>query len=272
MAPSHMETKFRPIPVTIIDFLGILVPGFVWLVLLVATFDVLLGSSGAPAAPLLSSFQKVVEFQKSANSWVGAVSLFFAALTLGWIFKPIAMRTSEHITKWMLRFIKDTRKIKPEDARFPFLSFFCDTDYYREVAMMLKSKLKCNPETLPGSHTFAAAKRFLRLVAPSLWEESERMEAEVRMTGGLFLAAVYSAILIGCTILAHYLGGQTDDIRAGCLWFVLSAVLSFALGASFIRLRFREVGYTYLNALIAARFSSQNPSRLSAKDQKGVEE
>jgi len=33
-----VEAKFRPIPITIMDFLGVLVPGFLWSILLLKTY------------------------------------------------------------------------------------------------------------------------------------------------------------------------------------------------------------------------------------------
>ena len=33
-----MEAKFRPIPISIMDFLGVLVPGFLWALLMVKTY------------------------------------------------------------------------------------------------------------------------------------------------------------------------------------------------------------------------------------------
>ena len=100
---------------------------------------------------------------------------------------------------------------------------------------------------------FAAAKRYLRLIAPSLWEESERMEAEVRMSGAMFLACIYSFILSTVTLFIQNLRVvQSNGQRETWCWLVISIVASLILGFGFNRLRVREVAYTYMNALIAS--------------------
>jgi hypothetical protein len=126
--------------------------------------------------------------------------------------------------------------------RFPFHHYFRETSYYQEVCCYLEDFLRLTPaEDLPRTGPFAGAKRYLHAAAPSLWEESERMEAEVRMAGALFLAALYS------TLLHIYTGA--------CAWAVCSGVAFTLLGVGFNRLRIREVGYTYLNLLIAANLA-----------------
>ena len=69
------------------------------------------------------------------------------------------------------------------------------------------------------------------------------MEAEVRMAGSLFLAAIYSVVLHLVLWSFGYSGGG--------LWVVLSFVAALVLAVGFNKLRLREVGYTYLNFLLA---------------------
>ena len=67
------------------------------------------------------------------------------------------------------------------------------------------------------------------------------------------MACLYSALLGAITVILSYIR-VTDPsrrIETWC-WLFLSIITAFVLGFSFNRLRLREVGYTYLNALIAS--------------------
>ena len=92
--------------------------------------------------------------------------------------------------------------------------------------------------------------RLLRLVAPSLWEELEHREAEVRLLGSLFLASVFSGGLAVIEILRE-LAIVHGVARAAIMWLVASIVLAILIGDGFGHLRRREVEYTYLHTLLA---------------------
>ena len=73
------------------------------------------------------------------------------------------------------------------------------------------------------------------------------------MTGALFLACLYSTLLGAITVLLSYVGTTDTSKRMETwCWLFLSIIIGLVLGFSFNRLRLREVGYTYLNALIAS--------------------
>jgi hypothetical protein len=127
--------------------------------------------------------------------------------------------------------------------RFPYDAYFKSTSYYRQACKVLKRVIKVDPEELPRVGTFAGAKRYLHAAVPALWEESERMEAEVRLLGSLHLAAIYSALLHAVLAVAGY--------RWGLAWSALSVIFALALALGFNIVRFREIAYTYVNVLIA---------------------
>ena len=84
-----------------------------------------------------------------------------------------------------------------------------------------------------------------------MWEESERREAEVRMAGVMYLAFFFSFLLSAIVLmLPSYHGGDTGSVWG---WLVLSAVGIIVAGESFSLLRVSEVGYTYLNMLVACK-------------------
>jgi hypothetical protein len=83
-------------------------------------------------------------------------------------------------------------------------------------------------------------------MSPVLWEECEHREAEVRMIGSLFLAALFS----GCSAAIQLVrAGGGISLR----WFAASLFAAVVLGYSMRSIRRAEVRYVYLNFLIAAR-------------------
>jgi biotin transporter BioY len=265
-----MDAQFRPIPITILDFMAILIPGSIWLTLFIITSQfVTNGYSYIINSPLAS----LLEFSSKRNSevsWLPIILVFaLVALLIGYSLKPIAMRSAETISALFFKMHKKYRKIPLAKLRFPFKEIYKETDCYKRTCAFIREGLKCSLDELPGHQPFSAAKRYLRLIAPSLWEESERMEAEVRMAGVLFLASLYSVGLSGIVLFLSWLGKlQETHWWNMWLWFILSVLAMCILAESFNRLRVREVGYTYVNALIAAKYqpiSNQTTSEAKEK-------
>lgn len=271
-----MEAKFRPVPLTILDFMAALLPGFVWLLLTVATFHVFLDERQPPAAPPLAAWQDITSSATKNDALLVAFLLTVVSLLIGYILKPLAMGVAGKLAKHLPKIDPEARRVRPFD--FPFNEYFKtkyrseqppDTgggrgkgpkDFYQAVVDLLADKLPCSPEGMPGHEPFGAAKRYLRLAAPTLWEESERMEAEVRMVGVTFLAALYSLGLSSVVLILQLLGvTRRADWPQTVGWVVASLFAAVLLAAGFNRARIREVGYTYVNALIAM-CCSQPPS------------
>ena len=246
-----MEPKFRPIPITILDFFAILLPGFVWLILIVTSLEIVLNSKSISSP--IDAWKATAAAIRQQELWLGLLSLVVVSVLIGYILKPLAMFTSQSLTIYFFKFSRRTKHIPRKGLKFPYDGVYTNTEYYKKVNEFIEQLVRCPPEQLPGSKLFGAAKRYLRLAAPSLWEESERMETEVRMTGALFLGCLYSALLSIVVLVLSYIG-VTDPrprMETWC-WFFLSLITAFVLGFSFNRLRLREVGYTYVNSLIAS--------------------
>jgi len=236
-----METKFRPIPITILDFLGVLVPGFLWLVLLADTYFALRPSPSGVG--LVQAWRQITAMASGNGNWSGTLFLVLGALVIGYTLKPLAMSITEIFTRPLLYLRRDTRQVGWQAMKFPFNGFFSKQAYYPRVCQLLSNAVGgIDIHQLHGTVPFAAAKRYLRATAPTLWEESERMEAEVRMAGALFLAASYSVVLNVSLFVRGY-----DD---SAILAILSFVAALFLAVGFNVLRLREVGYTYLNLLL----------------------
>ena len=242
-----LETKFRPIPITILDFLGILVPGFLWLVLMVMTYD---AATALKPHSIVGAWKELEMVTSSGSGWMGPLSIIIAALMIGFSVKPLAMPLAGLISRPLFRIMPETRKAPWRKMTFPFQCHFKSTSYYHKACSILSSLTGMpSAEEFPRTGPFAGAKRYLRAAAPALWEESERMEAEVRMAGSLLLAALYSVLL---NLVLRFKG-----LQSGGIWAIFSLIFALVLCFGFNRLRLREVSYTYLNVLLTAGLQSR---------------
>ena len=243
-----MKTEFRPIPITILDFLGVLLPGWVWLFLIAATIDFIITGKATPA----SGWHKIISIQKQGGTWLGPLAAVFSALIVGYSLKPVSMRIAQQFSKFFFKLSSATRSYTGKEMVFPFTSYFSSRPYYSKVNSILKRVCDLDSENvLPGKAPFSPAKRYLRLLSPVLWEESERMEAEVRMIGGFLFASVYTNLLSCIIIFVTSVNTQTLPHLREWLWLISTFLLTFLLGIGFNKNRLHEVEYTYMNMLLS---------------------
>ena len=245
-----MEAKFRPIPLSIIDFLGVLVPGFVWLALLIT--GVFIFTAGMPVATPKSACLEILRVSKDAGTWLGPVAVLFAAVVIGYVVKPKAMRMASAVSSVLYPLHPKLRLHRRAELKYPYRVVHQTEEFYKIVVTMLDHVLGCEVLKLPGNQPFTTAKRLLRLVAPSLWEESEHMEAEVRLTGSLFLAAAFSAALSIVEIARELIIVHVINANA-VAWLSISVIIAIVVGDGFNYMRLREVEYTYTHALLALK-------------------
>lgn len=280
-----METKFRPIPITILDILAIFLPGFVWLVLIATAFELVRHlDDGKIPTPLLA-WEDIVESLRVANTWFAPFPLLVVSLLLGYLLKPSAIVITEQMASQIAIRLRYKRLLAEEGSgfwkaalkglrrprlTFPFNDMFEGNPLYQVVNKILDDKFDCvvsgktlRPQDFPGSQIFATAKSYLKVTSPTLWEESERREAEVRMAGVMFLAFCFSILLSVLVLFLTFAHG--DGKLKVASWLALSVVGAFVAGESFSLLRVSEVGYTYLNVLVADKCT-----RPAAPDEGGV--
>src|SRR4051812_35678364 len=118
-----MEAKFRPIPITILDFLAILLPGFVWLLLIDATLQVFLFFRDSTNVSPVSAWESIVSSTKQLDPLIVTVSLVIVSLIVGYSIKPIAMATAEFLTQWSFKF-QDRNGLSVREMQFPFNEYF----------------------------------------------------------------------------------------------------------------------------------------------------
>ncbi|UCE06780.1 MAG: hypothetical protein JSW07_01685 [bacterium] len=248
-----MEERFKSIPLTILDILGIFLPGSVWLVLLVTTFNLKFENTIGDGISPLASCKAIASFFQDLNSPLLATLVFIVvSLLIGYTLRPIAMRLAEWFSRPFQKLHKSTKGLKLHELKFPYTVLFEKEPFYQNILDIIENVTNCNPDSLPRHQPFSAAKRFLRLISPSLWEESERREAEVRMMGAVLLAMIYSSILSLIVLLLQYIKViQFQDITGTWIWFIVSIIAFVVLSMGFCRSRYSEVVNTYLNTLIA---------------------
>jgi hypothetical protein len=185
-----MDTKLRPIPFTIVDFLGILIPGLVWLVLLAEAFALCCTKQQLPTP--LTSLKAIIDCCGIGDSWVRTVIIITMSLSVGSVFKAFSMSLAQRLAPVIWSSYEN--KLECRYIKFPYAEIYKTTETYQKAQAALSNILRFDPESLDRSKTFSVAKRFLRVVTPPLWDECEKREAEVRMTGNLLLAAVFSCL------------------------------------------------------------------------------
>lgn len=237
--------------ITILDFLAVFLPGTVWLILMITLFKLIQTIAYTPI-----DVWNYIIFSKFITSWITIFPLIILSLLIGYILQSVIISEYlEYISMPLFVLDKDKRNLwhclKWKGLKFPFNRLFEREYYYYKVKKILKSKIEIYVDNLnlPGKQPFSTAKRYLRLISPSLYEESERLEAEVRMIGSLFLASIFSFIESILNLGIYYkINFEINFLSVG--WMILSLFLIVFLGKGFNDIRMREVKYTYLNLLI----------------------
>jgi hypothetical protein len=243
-----MKTDFRPIPITILDFLGVLLPGWVWLFLIYATYDYISTFQATPKG----AWTRINALQVQGGLWLGPLAIIFMALIIGYAIKPLAMRLAKQASKYLFKLSRKTKQFAAKEMVFPYDAYFSTKPYYDKTAAILQRVCDIQATAdLPGKAPFSPAKRYLRLLSPMLWEESERMEAEVRMIGSLMLASIYANLLSAMVVTTTVLRMHRLPPLEQWAWLIATIIASVVLCIGFNRARMHEVEYTYMNMLLA---------------------
>jgi hypothetical protein len=251
---SAPEAQFRPIPLTIVDLIAIFLPGFLWLILVATTLDVI--RKATPVVPW-RAFQGMADI--AVKNWIVGLGIVAMAALVGYVFKPLALQGAEGLVRirWLepvlkfatrrhyRKYAEKMGKIRVTALRFPFDAIHQDEAYFSRLKDYFEHRLGCAIESRSGYSLFMFVKRHLRLASPAVWEECERLEAEVRMSASTLLAVVYS-LLLSMVAMVRY---RTNLVELSA-WFLLSAVACFAVVSGFMHIRDNEVSYAYVNCLL----------------------
>lgn len=146
-----METKVRPVPITIMDILGALIPGFMWLFLMIATY-ISIGniSYATKVSPHIETWQKISDFIQTQNIWFATVAVISVSFLIGYLWIPLAMPWATKTVMILWKRDKDIKAIPLEKLEFPFDVIFENTEYYKEVSKRMESMINCSPKSYTG--------------------------------------------------------------------------------------------------------------------------
>lgn len=260
---------------TLVDVLGTLVPGLVWLFLILLTIHrVVLGDFN-----LEQEIERTKEVAAAGPIFQSAavVTVLAVGLTVGYIVKAFAMEAAGAVERFLrgvfifviscfsrtlrtnlgLEYLSLWSRFKRVmiGLKFPYPLLHDNTEYYLKLRSIVRQHSGLDNESQMTT-VFSYSKRLIRISSSELWEESQQLEAEVRMMGSLFLASFLGLILV---IVAGR-DGSVDPMVHTKLAGIAGTVL-LSSGWAFSRRRREEVRYTYLNAILlnGARIGGQRP-------------
>lgn len=238
-----MKTEFRGVSLSLIDFMGALLPGLVWFLLIAATIELQQKwSAGLDLGPWHTASRLLTGDPSSVLT--SGITIVLVGLLLGYVIKPNVMSLVELTTRFEAWFSKPR-----SDFRFPYRSTHSERGYFTDILSHLEDAYPEDWEELSGHQPFTICKRIVKSVNPVLWQECEYREAELRFIGSLFLAALFSFIIAGIALWSGAPGRVS--------WLFCSLTMVVLLAYVFRRRREREVGYTYLLFLVATRATSE---------------
>jgi hypothetical protein len=169
--------------VTIVDILGVLVPGVV----------LLAGCALAPVpiAPISATGNMIPGLQSLvANSWVVGGGCLVAAYILGFLLRLVSIRLMNMLTHrfWSGRLEKEAKALE---------EVFDSALANPALSRSLKELSGGYPPRDPGRYApyFHFARRLVR-TNPQMWAEAERLEAEVRLAAGLFIPFLVVSLVV----------------------------------------------------------------------------
>lgn len=236
----------------IVDFLGVLLPGLTWFVLLLCTNMYLKWLfEGPPLPEAFSPVQVVIELAVDADQAVThnvtlsqsplLLSIVIAvSYVLGRISKAFSMRISESIC------FPEALLHRNRDLRFPYNAKHKDKAYFRMLTSAVRKYCGADWTDLPSTQPIVACYRILNALSPPLWAQVQTREAECRLTGSLFLCFLYSSALATAVLASR--GSSYTTI----VWLVGSSFCAGILARAFRIVRQREVEYMYIDTLLAA--------------------
>jgi hypothetical protein len=251
---------------TIVDVFGALVPGLVWVTLLLLLIHfLLLGDMNLDYE--YSIARKI--FSSSSTVLQSSVLIAYIAvsLTVGYIVKAFAMEVAGSIESFFAslsvslryylgkeyKFAPNLENLKTfnkfryirNGLRFPYLLLHEGEEYFKNLEGIIRNHSGLSPDQIPQTRVFSYCKRLIRITSPELWEESLQLEAEVRMMGSLFLASFLAFFI---SIIAAITEQDHSGIYFRLIIITLFMIIIF--GLAFSRRRREEVRYTYLNTIL----------------------
>lgn len=271
-----MLKQFESVRLTVVDFLGVFLPGGVWTILFLTAEKMM--NESQYLVTLVTPVSVALSYAKGYDA-AFYVGISMASLLFGYINMALSTKPAQFISNFFpsifiysaqkgcdLTQKKKTLKQIFEDNKFPYNDEFHNKKYFETIKNFVLSKTRHQWEDIfsPSSYQpFETCKRLLRLYAPVLSEETERREAQVRMLASLLLAAVFNFLLALTAMLSSmhiiffkdyfpaYIERPTSEILFP--WLITSIFITYLISVTFRMRRYREVEDVYLCTLIMCR-------------------
>lgn len=256
-----MSSPVSPLRLSIVDFLGVLLPGALWalfslnLVLLIARTELttpmqLLGSLAGIERSSITSGAGTAGFDKGPAFYV---TFIIASLLLGYWIKAVSAKPAETVALVFERGLglgrERSSKITETANRFPYPSLHEDKTYFKSICAAVTAISGHQASELPGHQPFSACKRLVKMRNAPLWEEAQHREAQVRFLVSVELALVFSCLLslgaIGKVLLS------AEPAWPAVRWFFASIVLLALNSPILLKRRRREVEDIYLSMVLS---------------------
>ncbi|MDJ0662046.1 MAG: hypothetical protein QNJ42_21545 [Crocosphaera sp.] len=273
--------NFTPIKLTIVDFLGVFLPGTIWIVLFATLRDTIILTYHHFGYILVkcpnqypNPINKGLDILTLDNDRYGPIfylGLALVAVILGYLNMALSTEFTEwisHLDLW-IKFLFKGKKYRQNV--FPYQNQFKNKTYFKFInnymvnrfntfgfeGNMIKEIIYNDKKNttnekpkdfseldLPIYQPFESCKRFLKLHAPTLWEEVQYREGQVRLLSSLFLASIFNFILA----MWNYLVIQNSSHNS--IWLIISVFIMLYLAYIFRLRRLREVQDVYLSTFI----------------------
>lgn len=260
-----MTPRISPLRLSIVDFLGVFLPGAVWALLMITTLEVFNLTEFTSDSTPLSTARRLLGVSQAPPAGINFGLPFYTGLALfslllGYLVKAVSARPADWIA-FNLHYVfspefRHACKKKKDDYRFPYSARYRDEHYFKSLGEIINRRLGHDWEgekgnKLPGHQPFESCKRLLRVYAPALWEEAQQREAQIRFLVSLSLASLYSVALSLWALGQALWTGQ--KLGSAVVWVCASVATSIFLSNTLWTRRHREVEDVYLSTLIADR-------------------
>jgi hypothetical protein len=252
-----MTPRISPLRLSIVDFLGVFLPGSVWAILMITSLEVFGWSEFTNDSTPLSATRRLLGVSQAPPAGPPFGLPFYTGLALfsllmGYLVKAFSARPAEWIA-FRIELLRSKKfredcKERKDDYRFPYAAKHRDKRYFTSIEKIVKDRLGYDWRELPGYQPFESCKRLLRVYAPALWEEAQQREAQVRFLVSFSLAALYSTALSLVSLTLDII--KRRDTADSLWWSCISALVSVLLSTTLWTRRHREVEDVYLSTLI----------------------
>jgi hypothetical protein len=234
----------KSLVVSIVDVLGIFIPGFL-LILGIILLPISLGH----ASSYKLAWQATPDALRTNLVGIG-VLVAILAYAFGFVLRLCAISILQFLTKrwWASRLTKKAEVLNPILEECVNNQKLCEglKDIYGNTSM---------GHVAGYAPYFNFAKRIIRNGNPQLWPDAERLEAELRFSAGLFIP-FFVLMINGLFLIKHP--------PFGWILFVFATAGCIVLLITFPRRRIREILHVYIMAIITLSYKSENAQEKQA--------